>query len=150
MKIIKVAIVLIILILTNVVYAQEKEYSTQIPDYSSWKLKSFPVAFNKSGAINLTFKIYYTENDAIQIWVDKYGKERVLTIQYSYKNLFGSSTINFYRIDDQWVLSRGFDREPIKSDALVKAQQSLINDLGGKNNFSEAISKLVFAMYQTY
>lgn len=125
--------------------AQEKD---RIPDYLNWNVKSFPIDFNNDGATDMTFKLYYIEDDVAQVWVDRNSKERVLTLTKS-NRIFGSvPTRNFVRINDQWILSRDFDRKSIKSDELTKAIELLSNDLGGDNNFSEAISRVVFLMYQ--
>jgi len=122
--------------------------STIIPDYSNWSVKSFPIDFNKDGKTDMTFKLYYVDNDVIQVWMDRHDNERVLTVTKS-NRIFGESpTRNFIRTGDQWVLSRDVDRKPIKSDELAIAIQKLIEDLGGNDNFDEVISRVVFLMYQ--
>lgn len=130
------------------IFAQDNNQSTMIPDYSNWNVKSFPIDFNKDGKIDMTFKFYYLNDDVIQMWIDKEGKERVLTVTKSNRIFGGGPTRNFIRINDRWVLSRDVDRKPIKSDELTVARQKLVEDLGGIDNFSEAISRVVFLMYQ--
>lgn len=125
--------------------AQDKD---RIPDYLKWNVKSFPIDFNNDGATDMTFKLYYIEDDVAQVWVDRNSKERVLTLTKSNRFFGAVPTRNFVRINDQWVLSRDFDRKPIKSDELIKAIELLTKDLGGENNFSDAISRVTFLMYQ--
>ena len=135
------------LVAVNVV-AQDNNQSTMTPDYSNWNVKTFTIDFNKDDKVDITFKFYYLDDDVIQIWLDKEGKERVLTVTKSNRIFGGDPTRNFIRIDDRWVLSRDIDRKPIESAELTLAIQKLVEDLGGNDNFSEAISRVVFLMYQ--
>lgn len=131
------------------VFAQDTtgNRKVEIPDYSKWELKVYPLDLDDDGKSDLTVMVYnhITDNESgyVQVWYDKGGRERTLSVTLIKRSKDGtlmSERFNgFTKIRDEWVNIN----DQARQEEITTATKLYIDNLGGPDNFMKALKKFV-------